>query len=172
MINKIIKYILIGGSFIFAIILFFNGEIGWGILMILLAGIFVLSLFRHELILKSFWHIRKNEFEKAGLTLDKIKQPEQLPTRGQEAYYNFLRGIILSSTNQYTKSEKFYRKAINLGLRMKQDQAMAKLSLASISIMKRKKMEATMLINEAKKLDTRKILAEQIKYVQEQIKRI
>lgn len=172
MVNKIIKYFLIAASFIFAIVLFIYGEIGWGIVLILLAGIFVLSLFRHELILKAFWHIRKNEFDKAGLSLDKITHPEQLPFRSQEAYYNFLRGVILSSSNQYTKSEKFYRKAITLGLRMKQDQAMAKLSLASISVMKRRKMEATMLLNEAKKLDSRKILAEQIKYVQEQMKKI
>jgi hypothetical protein len=49
---------------------------------------------------------------------------------------------------------------------------MAKLSLAGILIQKRRKREATTLLNEAKKLDKQKMLLDQIKMMQQQMKRI
>jgi len=49
---------------------------------------------------------------------------------------------------------------------------MAKLNLAGIAIMRRKKREATTLLNEVKKLDKRKLLADQVKMISEQLKRI
>jgi hypothetical protein len=59
-----------------------------------------------------------------------------------------------------------------LGLILKQDQAMAKLSLAGILMAKRNKREATRLLNEAKKLDKKGMLAEQIRMMKQQLKRI
>ena len=55
---------------------------------------------------------------------------------------------------------------------MNQDLAMAKLSLAGIMMQKKKKREATNLLNEAKKLDKHGILVQQIKMMQTQMKRI
>ena len=49
---------------------------------------------------------------------------------------------------------------------------MAKLSLAGILMQKRRKREATLFLNEAKKLDKHGILAQQIKLMQTQMKRI
>ena len=71
-----------------------------------------------------------------------------------------------------TQAEKFFRKAISYGLNMNQDLAMAKLSLAGIMMQKRRKREATNLLNEAKKLDKHGILVQQIKMMQTQMKRI
>ena len=55
---------------------------------------------------------------------------------------------------------------------MNQDLAMAKLSLAGILMQKRRKREATMFLNEAKKLDSHGLLNQQIKLMQSQMKRI
>ena len=55
---------------------------------------------------------------------------------------------------------------------MKHDLAMAKLSLAGILMQKRRKREATMLLNEAKKLDKHGMMTQQIKIMQTQLKRI
>ncbi len=55
---------------------------------------------------------------------------------------------------------------------MDHDIAMAILSLAGILIQKRRKREATTLLNEAKKLDKQKMLLDQIKMMQQQMKRI
>ena len=61
---------------------------------------------------------------------------------------------------------------IYYGLNMNQDLAMAKLSLAGILMQKRRKREATMFLNEAKKLDSQGLLNQQIKLMQTQMKRI
>jgi len=171
MINKIIKYVLIALALAWSIYQFATGNIGNGILFVLLAGLVVLFLFRHELILLAFLHVRRGKFDKAENTLAKIKQPDQL-MNSQEAYYYYLMGMIEAQTRGATKSERYFRKALSLGLRMKTDQAVAKLNLAGIAVMKRKKREAINLLADVKKLDTRNLLDDQVKMIKGQMKRI
>ncbi|MFT4771029.1 MAG: hypothetical protein ACJAZC_000357 [Cryomorphaceae bacterium] len=171
MINKIIKYVLIALVLAWSIYQFTVGNIGNGILLILLVGLVVLLLFRHELILLSFLHVRRGKFAKAEKTMLKIKHPDQL-IKSQEAYYYYLMGMIEAQSRGATKSERFFRKALSLGLRMKTDQAVAKLNLAGIAVMKRKKREAINLLAEVKKLDTRNLLDDQVKMIKGQMKRI
>jgi hypothetical protein len=64
------------------------------------------------------------------------------------------------------------RKALQTGLRQKEDQAMAKLQLAGMALSKRRKIEAQTLLTEAKKLDSRGLMTDQIKMLQQQLKRI
>ena len=78
----------------------------------------------------------------------------------------------LVGPTQLTQAEKFFKKALKLGLTMDYDIAMAKLSLAGIAMQKRRKREATTLLQEAKKLDKNKMLSEQIKMMQQQMKKI
>ena len=89
----------------------------------------------------------------------------------QEGYYNFLQGIMVSQTN-LTQAEKYFKKAIQLGLSMNHDLAMAKLQLAGVAMTKRRKREATNLIAEAKKLDKHGMLKEQIQMLKQQMKKI
>ncbi|MGO1585959.1 MAG: DUF2892 domain-containing protein, partial [Mesonia sp.] len=58
------------------------------------------------------------------------------------------------------------------GLSMSQDLAMAKLNLAGIAMSKRRKREAQMLLKEAKKADKHDMLADQIKMMKQQMKKI
>ena len=80
-------------------------------------------------------------------------------------------GIIYSQKN-LTQAEKYFRKALQLGLTMSYDVAMAKLSLAGIMMQKRKKREAQELLTEAKKLDKQNLMSDQIKMMQQQLKKI
>ncbi len=171
MINKIIKYILILASLGWTIYQFSMGNIGNGILFIFVSGIFVLSLFKHELIMWAFVQLRRGKFDKAKTTLEKIKHPEHL-VKSQEAYYYYLMGLISAQTESATKSEKYFKRSLGIGLRMKTDRAVAKLNLAGIAVMKRRKREAMNLITEVKKLDKNKLLTDQIKMIQGQMKRI
>jgi tetratricopeptide (TPR) repeat protein len=171
MVNKIIKYALITLTIAWSVYQFYLGNIGSGIWLVLLAGLFVLSLFRHELIMLAFIQLRRGKFDKAEKTLAKIKHPEHL-RKAQQAYYYYLIGLIHSQTQSATKAEKYFKRAISLGLRMKTDEAMAKLNLAGIAVMKRKKREAINLLNDVKKLDKNKLLEDQVKMIQGQMKRI
>jgi hypothetical protein len=78
---------------------------------------------------------------------------------------------MVSQTN-ITQAEKFFKRAIKLGLAMDQDLAMAKLNLAGIAMTKRRKREATNLLAEAKKLDKHGMLKDQIKMMKQQMKKI
>lgn len=171
MYNKNIKLVLAAAVLAFAVYQFIEGYIGNGILLILLAGIFVFLYFKNEIILLSFLRLRKQDFPGAKKWLDKIKNPETALTQKQQGYYYYLHGLMLSQKN-ITKSEKYFKKAIRLGLSMKQDLAMAKLNLAGIAMTKRRKREAQMLLKEAKQLDKHGMLADQIRNMKQQMKRI
>ncbi|MBI9041892.1 DUF2892 domain-containing protein [Lutibacter sp.] len=171
MFNKYIKLVIAGAIFIWSIFQFVEGNIMNGISLILLAGIFVLFYFKNEFILLAFLQLRKQNFAGASKWLSYIKNPSSALIKKQEGYYNFLQGIMVSQTN-ITQAEKYFKKALSLGLNMNHDIAMAKLQLAGIAMTKRRKREATLLMNEAKKLDTQNMLAEQIKMLKDQLKKI
>lgn len=171
MINRIIKIILAALLFIYAIYQFYEGNIGNGIGILFLVAIVVLLIFRNEHIMVAFWYLRKNKLDKAAKALTRIKHPDQL-LKKQEAYYYYLTGLIESQTNGVGKAEKFFKRALSIGLRMNQDKAVAKLNLAAIAMYKRRKREATTLLSEAKKLDKHNMLADQIKQLQQQMKKV
>lgn len=170
MYNKEIKIALALIILACSIFLFNSGEIGYGIVVLIIMGLVILSIFKDERIVKAFYHLRKNDMQKAASTLNKIKHPEKL-VRSQEAYYYYLNGLILSQT-QMNQSEKFFKKALSIGLRTDTDKAVAKLNLAGLAMSRRKKREATTLITEAKKLDKHNMLDEQLKMMKQQLKRI
>jgi tetratricopeptide (TPR) repeat protein len=171
MINRIIKIVISSLLFIYAIYQFYEGNIGNGIGLIFIIGFIVLLIFRNEHIMLAFWFLRKNQLPKAGKALSRIKHPDQL-VKKQEAYYYYLTGLIESQLQGIGKAEKYFKKALSLGLRMNQDKAVAKLNLAAIAMYKRRKREATMLLSEAKKLDKHNMLADQIKQIQQQLKKV
>ena len=171
MFNKIFKLILSIGVFGFSIQQFMVDNIGNGIALIFLSLTFLLLYFKNEILIMAFLRMRKQDFEGTEKWLMKIKNPESALIKKQVGYYNYLFGIVYSQRN-LTTAEKYFKKAISYGLNMNQDLAMAKLSLAGILMQKRRKREATMFLNEAKKLDSQGLLNQQIKLMQTQMKRI
>lgn len=166
--SKIVLTVLI---FAAAVWQFTENNIGNGIFLMLVALIPLALYFRNEYILLAFLQMRKQNFPGAQKWLSKIKNPETALIRKQQGYYNYLQGLMVSQTN-LNQAEKFFKKAIELGLNMDMDLAVAKLNLAGIALSRRRKMEATNLINEVKKLDKQGMLKEQITMMKEQLKRI
>ncbi|MBC9795994.1 DUF2892 domain-containing protein [Sinomicrobium weinanense] len=171
MFNKNLKLVIAALIIGYAVYQFIEGNIGNGIFLILLSLVFIFLYFRNEMILLAFLRMRKQDFKGTAKWLSKIKNPETALIRKQQGYYNYLHGIMASQTN-LTQAEKYFKKALKLGLSMSYDIAMAKLSLAGIAMQKRRKREATILLNEAKKLDKQNMLADQIKMMQQQMKKI
>lgn len=170
MFNKNIKLVLAVAIIALAVWQFTENEIGNGIMFILLAAIFVLLYFKNEIIVLAFLRLRKQDFPGAQKWLGKISSPEAALTKKQQGYYYYLQGLMVSQTNM-TQAEKFFKKAIDLGLSMKTDLAMAKLNLAGIAMTKNRKREAQILLKEAKGLDKHNMLAEQIKVMEQNMKR-
>ena len=150
---------------------FTESNFGNGIFLILLSAIPIFLYFKNEFILLAFLKLRKQDFEGAKKWLAYIKNPETALVQKQQGYFNYSHGIMLSQTN-INQAEKYFKKAIELGLSMDMDLAVAKLNLAGVAMSRRRKLEATTLLNEAKKLDKQNMLKEQITMMKDQMKRI
>lgn len=170
MYNKNIKLFIAILILAYAVYQFTEGYIGNGIMFILLASIFVFLYFKNEFILLAFLKLRKQDFPGADKWLNKIKNPSSALTTKQQGYFNYLKGIMVSQTNM-NEAEKYFKSAVNLGLSMDHDLAMAKLNLAGIAFSKRRKQEAQKLLAEAEKLDKRNMLGDQIKMMKQQMKK-
>lgn len=171
MFHRNIKLIITGLVILTGIWQFTESNIGNGIFVILLSAIPIFLYFKNEFILLAFLKLRKQDFEGAKKWLAYIKNPETALVRKQQGYFNYLHGIMLSQTN-INQAEKYFKKAIELGLSMDMDLAVAKLNLAGVAMSRRRKLEATSLLNEAKKLDKQNMLKEQITMMKEQMKKI
>ena len=170
MFHKNIKLFFAALTIGLAVWQFIEGNIGNGIMFVLLAGIFIFLYFKNEIILLAFLRLRKQDFPGAKKWLDKIKKPEASLVRKQQGYYNYLNGLMVAQTNM-NEAEKYFKKAVSLGLNMDTDLAMAKLNLAGIAMTKNRKREAEMLLADAKKLDKHNMLDDQIKMMKQQMKR-
>ena len=171
MFHRNIKLIIAGLIIAAGIWQFTESNIGNGIFLILLSSIPIFLYFKNEFILLAFLKLRKQDFEGAKKWLAYIKNPETALVQKQQGYFNYLHGIMLSQTN-INQAEKYFKKAIELGLSMDMDLAVAKLNLAGVAMSRRRKLEATTLLNEAKKLDKQNMLKEQITMMKEQMKKI
>ncbi|WP_034258621.1 hypothetical protein [Altibacter lentus] len=171
MFNKNIKLVLAALIIAAAVWQFVEGNIGNGIMLILFSLIFIFLYYKNELILMAFLRLRKQDFPGAKKWLDRIQDPEAALVKKQQGYYNYLNGLMISQTNM-NEAEKYFKKAVSLGLNMDADMAMTKLNLAGIAMTKNRKREAEQLLAEAKKLDKHNMLDEQIKMMKEQMKRV
>jgi tetratricopeptide (TPR) repeat protein len=154
----------------FTVYLFATGHWGWGIFMILVLAVLVLMVMRSIRIILAFYQLRKQNMPKAKEWLEKIN-PNHL-WKNQKGYYYFLLGSVDVQKSSLAQSEKYFRQALNHGLRLDHDKAAVYLNLAVITANKRKKREAITLLNEAKKFDTKGYLKNDIKQVSKMVNSI
>ena len=171
MFHKNIKLVLAVIILATAVWQFTEDNIGNGIFLLLLMILPIFLYYKNEFILLAFLQLRKQNFPGAKKWLDKITNPEAALVTKQQGYYNYLNGLMLSQTN-LMQAEKYFKKAIQLGLSMDMDLAVAKLNLAGIAMSRRRKLEATNLISEVKKLDKQGMLKDQIVMMKNQMKKM
>jgi len=163
-IRLIIGFVILGAAVALMVFNFW----GWGILSVFLSLLTFVTYFFNENMLLAQWFLRKDNLPKAESFLNRITNYEKQLIRVQHGYYNLLIGLI-ASRRVPMQSEKYFKKAISLGLHMDHNIALAKLSLAGIAMAKRNKREAQMYLSEAKKADKNKLLADQIKQMKDQM---
>ena len=168
MLGFILRTTLSLTSLFFTFWFFYTGYWGWGITMIFVSAIFILTFFRNENIILALNHIRTGNQEKALQKLDRIKNPNFL-IKSQRAYYYYLKGLSSAQQLSMGETEKLFRKALSIGLRTQQDQAVAKMNVAAICMGSGRKREAKVLLAEAKKMDKNGILSEQIKLLNQRM---
>lgn len=166
--SNLVRIIIASILLIGTIVLFVFGQWEWGILGILISLLAFVTIFFNENMLLAQWFMRKEDMDKANKWLGNIHNYEKQLISAQHGYYHLLIGMIESQKTPL-QAEKYFKKALTLGLHMDHNVALAKLSLAGISMAKRNKREATKYLQEAKKADKKKLLADQIKMMNEQM---
>ena len=168
MIAFIIRIVLALVATGFNVYLFATGHWGWGITFLFVTALIILSFFRNENILLALNQMRVGNTDKAKKYIDRITNPEFLPKR-QHAYVLFLKAVMGGQELGFANSEKLLRKAMDLGLRTGEDNAVARMHLAGICAQTGRKNEAVALLAEAKKLDKNGMMRDQIKTMQSQL---
>ena len=169
MIGFIIRCIVAALTLGFNTYLFYSGSWGWGIFMIFVSALVVLSFFRNENMILALNQMRTGNTDKALKYINRITHPQFMP-RKQHAYILFLQAVMgAQQAGMATNSENKLRKAIGLGLRKPEDNAMARMHLAGICAQTGRKKEALSLLSEAKKLDNTGMMKDQIRTMQQQL---
>ena len=169
MIRFIIRCAVALASIIFTVFLFMNGNWGWGIVMIPVVAIIGLTFFRNENMILAMNQMRLGNTDKAKSLMNKITHPQLMP-RKQHAYVIFLQAVLNTQEYGFGKSEAMLRKSLSLGLRTQQDNSVARMHLAGICAQTGRKSEALTLLAEAKKMDDKGMMKDQINQMQKQLK--
>jgi len=146
----IIRVILALVATSFNVYLFFSGYWGWGIFFIFITALIILSFFRNENMILALNQMRVGNQDKAKAYINKIAHPHLLPKK-QHAYVLYLRAVLGAQELGFSASEQLLRKALSLGLRTSEDNAVARMHLAGISAQTGRRPEALTLLAEAKK---------------------
>ncbi len=168
MIKFLIRCFVAASSLSYVVYLFSTGHWGWAICMIFVTAIIGLSFFRNERMIMGLNQMRLGNTDKAKEHINKIDSPQLLPKK-QHAYVLFLQAVLNSQELGFSKSEQLLRKALNMGLRTDQDNAVAKMHLAGICAQTNRRSESVALLAEAKKLDKSGMMREQINQMQKQM---
>ncbi len=168
MIGFFIRCLLALASLSFNVILFINGSWGWGISLIFVTAIIILSFFRNEQMILALNQMRIGNNEKAKKYINRITAPQFMPRR-QHAYVLYLKAVMNAQELGFANSELLLRKALALGLRTAEDNAVSRMHLSSICAQTGRKAEAVSLLAEAKKLDKSGMMKDQIKMMQQQL---
>lgn len=169
--SRYIKIAIAALILAFGVYQFVEGNIGNGIFFTLLTGIPIFFLFINARNILAMWFLRRQNFQRASKVLESVKHPEHM-RKPQEAYHYLLKGMIASQTPGAGKAEHLLKKALNIGLKMDHDRAMAQLSLAATYAMQRKKRLAINMLSEVKKSKSYGMMKDQVKMVEQQLKRM
>ena len=167
MLIRILKILVAASSVAYTVLLYTQGSWGAAIGMTLLSILLVLANLRSVRLVFAFANLRMQRMEEAVKWLNRIQTSQLWP--GQRGYYHFLLGSVTMQHN-LNEAESYLRKALNLGLKRDHDKAAVKLNLAVCMSARQDRKKAMVMIQEAKRLDTKGMLKNDIKQVEAMIK--
>jgi len=151
--------------------LFITGFWGWGLTSVFPFAVVIFSFFRNEHVILALNQMRLGNQEKAKKHINRITAPQYM-TRRQHAYVLYLKALMNAQDIGFAQSEQLLRKALSLGLRTNEDNAVARMHLAGICAQTGRRPEASALLSEAKKYDKGGMLKDQIKMLQSQMQAV
>lgn len=136
-----IRFLVAMFILIAAVIIHVKVGIGTAWYMYLAGMIILLTHFLFGNVLLAFSKLNKGKIEEAENLILQIKKPEWL-LKSHRAYYYFILGMIALQRKQTGYGEQHLKKALDLGLRTKTDNALAALNIAHLNFVVKKDYKA------------------------------
>ena len=157
MFTPIIRILLILGSLIMAILFYLEDNYTSMTWILIAAGLFVYGYFKYGTVYIAFNQIKKGEYKKAEKLIAKIKNPNTL-SKAHKSYYHFTKGLIASEKEEWESSATQLTKALNIGLRTKNDTSIVLLNLAIVEFERNNFEKAKELLEKMKEYDLKPLI--------------
>lgn len=131
MFNNSVRLILSVIFLSLAIYLFLTGRIQLGALIVVAVIFLMYGYFRYGSVWSAFKDLQKGRNDKAEKLINSIKYPDLL-TNQQKGFYFFTKAIIEQDKENFDEAESLYLKALELGVRTKNNEAIINYNLAKI----------------------------------------
>ncbi len=136
---------------------------------LIVGGILIFMHFRLGPVFLALQHLYKGNIAKTEGYLGKVKDPEKLAA-SHRAYYHFCKGYITMQQNKRDEAREHFRKALDNGLRLGNDKAVAHVSLAQIYVQEHNKKEAERHLERAKSYKHNEAVTQAIEEVSKQLR--
>lgn len=137
-------------------------------LTILAAGLIGYGYFKYGTVYAAFQQLKKGNIDKAEKLISKIRNPNNL-SKQQKSYYHFTTGIIASEKNEFDLSKSELIKALEIGLRTKNDTSIVLLNLANVEYERKELPSAKEYLNELKNYDLKPLVKSEMNKLTEKI---
>lgn len=131
MFTPLIRVVLVLSSLGMAILFYLREDYANTGLSLLAVGLFIYGYFKYGTVYAAFQQLKKGNFDKAEKLISKIRNPKDL-SKQQKGYYYFTTGLIASEKNKLDFAKSELNKALEFGLRTKNDTSIVILNLANI----------------------------------------
>lgn len=157
MFNPLIRIVLIVSSFAMSILFYSNEDFKNMGLILIAVVLIVYGYYKYGTVYLAFQEIKKNNYKKAEKLIAKINKPNNL-TKGHKSYYHFTKGIIASDKKEWDQGYIELTKALEIGLRTKNDTSIVLLNLAYIEFERKKIIEAKFFLKKLKEFELKSLI--------------
>lgn len=168
MFTPIIRILLISLALVMAVFKYSKGEHINTVLLIIAAALLIYGHFKYGTVYAAFQHLRKENYKKAEALLIKIKNPEKL-SKNSKSYYHFTKGFIHLDKGDIDASFSELNKALQIGLRTKNDTAIVLLNLGAIEFERKNYKKAKEYTLQSKEFDSKPLVKTEIEKLLKQI---
>lgn len=135
---------------------------------LVIGGILVLMHFRLGPVMMALRYLYRGNIAKTKFYLKKVKDPDKLPA-SHRGYYHFCKGYLTMQQNRRDEAKAHFEKALDGGLRLGNDKAVAHVSLAQLYGQDRNRKEAKRHLEKAETFKYNKAVAQAIEQVKKQL---
>lgn len=110
--------------------------------------------------------MRKGQLEEAEQILAMTKKPERL-LKSRKAYYYYIQAYLAREKDDFSTAKNLFEQALDLGLSVEHDKAVALLALADIAVINGQKEQARSYLQRMKNLKVQPQLMPEIQKMQQ-----